>query len=128
VKDEELASIAAWTERTGRPQVFMQVFFDEIHCMSFARMQRAIVDGRVYQAGDYLADAETGAGGKLYHRFFLPDDAHRYASVIFPDESLARVAVLEDGSVIPHIEFRPATATVADAAVIHREIMFPATL
>jgi hypothetical protein len=108
VKDEELAKIVGWMEKTHKALLFFQVLFDEIYCMSFSRMAEAMHVGFVYRAGDYLKDGTTGAGGKLYHRFFLSDTRHRCALVRFPNESVAHVEVLKSGSVVPYVELRPA--------------------
>lgn len=122
VKDEELDKIVGWMTRTGKPVLFFQVLFDEIYCMSFSRMVDALRDGHVYAEGDYLRDDKTGAGGKLYHRFFLSDTRHRCALVHFPDASVAHVEVLTSGSVIPYVELRPAQAHHDQPAVIESEV------
>jgi len=62
--------------------------------MAFNRMVDAMRNGFLYVRGDYLKDSDTGAGGKLYHRFFLSDTRHRAAFVRFPDASIAHVEVL----------------------------------
>lgn len=108
VKDEELKKIVGWIEWSGRPVLFFQVLFDEMYVMSFSRMVEGIRAGQVYEAGDYLLDTQTGAGGKKYHRFFLKDLRHLCAFVRFPNKSEARVEVLASGSVIPYVRFLPA--------------------
>lgn len=122
VKDEELKKIVGWMQSTGRPVLFFQVLFDEIYCMSFSRMVDGIRNGQVYGAGDYLKDTQTGAGGKVYHRFFLRDTRHRCALVRFPDQSEARVEVLVSGSVIPYVQLLPAQAQDAQQDVIAAEL------
>lgn len=122
VKDEELKKIVGWMQSTGRPLLFFQVLFDEIYCMSFSRMVDGIRNGHVYAPGDYLRDTQTGAGGKVYHRFFLRDIRHRCAFVRFPDQSEARVEVLVSGSVIPYVQLLPAQAHGAVQDVITSEI------
>lgn len=122
VKVEEIEDITSWEQKTNLPVLFMQVLFDEIYCMSFARMLGAIRRGHVYAEGDYLLDESTGADGKTYHRFFIPDVTHRCALVEFPSASLAKVRVLHDGSVIPHIDFQPAIAHSVVPDVIREEL------
>jgi len=122
VKDEELRKIVGWMESTNRPLLFFQVLFDEIYCMSFSRMVDGITLGRVYTEGDYLRDTQTGAGGKVYHRFFLRDTRHRCAFVAFPDQSEARVEVLVSGSVIPYVQLLPAQAHGGIQQVITSEL------
>jgi hypothetical protein len=124
VKDEELKKIVGWMGNTGKPLLFFQVLFDEVYCMSFNRMVDALHAGRVYAAGDYLRDGKTGAGGKLYHRFFLSDARHRCATVRFPDQSVAHVEVLASGSVIPYVELLPAQAHNESPGVIESEVRF----
>jgi hypothetical protein len=123
VKDEELDKIVGWMAKTGKPVLFFQVLFDEIYCMSFSRMVDALRDGHVYADGDYLRDGKTGAGGKLYHRFFLSDTRHRCALVHFPDASVAHVEVLPSGSVIPYVELRPAQAHHEEPDVMEAEVV-----
>ena len=122
VKDEEPDKIVGWMANSGKPALFFQVLFDEIYCMSFSRMVDALRDGHVYKEGDYLRDGETGAGGKLYHRFFLSDTRHRCALVNFPDDSVAHVTVLTSGSVIPYVELRPAQAHHEQPGVVEAEV------
>lgn len=122
VKDEELKKIVGWIQSTGRPVLFLQVLFDEIYCMSFSRMVDGIRNGHVYAPGDYLRDTQTGAGGKVYHRFFLRDTRHRCAFVRFPDQSEARVEVLVSGSVIPYVHLLPAQAHGEVQDVIASEV------
>jgi hypothetical protein len=122
VKDEELDKIVGWMEKTGKPVLFFQVLFDEIYCMSFSRMVDAIREGRVYAERDYLRDGATGAGGKLYHRFFLSDTRHRCALVHFPGDSIAHVEVLASGSVIPYVELRPSQAHSEQPSIIEAEV------
>ena len=124
-KEEELRDYERWSLQTGLPVVFIQVLFDELYCMSFRRMLLAIDRGHVYREGDYLRDEQSGAGGKLYHRFFLEGDAHLCGRVEFPSESIAHVRVLNDGSVVPYLEFNPARALDVRSDVIWREIGFP---
>lgn len=123
VKDEELDKIVGWMRNTGKPVLFFQVLFDEIYCMSFSRMVDALRDGLVYAGGDYLRDGTTGAGGKLYHRFFLSDTRHRCALVHFPDASVAHVEILTSGSVIPYVELLPAQAHTEQPEVIEAEVV-----
>lgn len=124
VKDEELRKIVGWMAKTRKPVLFFQVLFDEIYCMSFSRMVDALHVGSVYAGGDYLLDGKTGAGGKLYHRFFLSDTRHRCALVRFPDRSVAHVEVLTNGSVIPYVELQPAEAYNERPDVIETEIRY----
>lgn len=122
VKDEELSDLTSWSKQVGRPVIFLQVLFDEVYCMSYRRMLGAIKRGHVYVAKDYTKDAQTGAGGKLYHRFHLNDRKHHCADVEFPSKSKAVVRVLEDGSVVPYIVFEPARVCKVHPKVILDEI------
>lgn len=127
VKQEELAKIVGWMAKTGKPVMFFQVLFDEIYCMSFSRMMDAIHKGLVYAKGDYLKDEKTGAGGKHYHHFFLSDRRHLCGAVTWPDESKARVGLLENGKVIPYVELRPAQAYDERPEAIAQEVAFAET-
>jgi hypothetical protein len=124
VKEEELEVLSSWRARYGVPIIFMQILFDEIYCMSFQRLQAGITQGFVRTDGDYLRDQDTGAGGKLYHRFLLNDDTYLCGQVVFPTESVAEVRVLRDGNVVPYIVYRPAQGIEAKLEVIDREINF----
>jgi hypothetical protein len=124
VKAEEIDDIKSWEKRTGLPVLFFQVLFDEAYCMSFRRMLDGVRRGYVYKRGDHERDEVTGAGGKVYHRFHLNNLAHRCAKVRFPSKSSARVQVLADGNVIPHILFQPAKARDEVAAVVRRELKY----
>jgi len=122
VKKEEVAEIESWSVKTGLPVLFIQVLFDELYCMSFNRMEAAIQRGHLYEAGDYLLDSQTGE--KVYHKFQLTDFRHRCGKVIFPDESIAEVRVLEDGNVVPFINFQPAQATDIVSRIVVDEIAY----
>jgi hypothetical protein len=126
VKDEELEAIEAWSAEFGVPVVFVQVLFDELYCMSFRRMQEAIRRGYLYALGDYEEDRQTGAGGKVFHRFHLDGDVHLCGGVVFPAESRGVVRVLADGNVVPYIVYEPARAIDAVSAVVRREIDYGA--
>jgi hypothetical protein len=122
VKEEEVADFKSWSVNTGLPVIFVQVLFDELYCMSFSRMEAAINRGCLYEADDYLLDRQTGGGGKVYHKFHLTDFRHRCGKVVFPDESTAELRVLEDGNVVPFINFQPAQATDIVSQIILDEI------
>jgi hypothetical protein len=124
VKEEELSDLRRWSDDNGLPLLFLQVLFDEMYCMSFRRMLQAISVGYIYQPGDYLRDSETGAGGKSYHRFFLADSTHLCGKVVFPSDSKAEIRVLQDGNVVPYIDYRPAKATSVVSTVFYRELDF----
>lgn len=123
VKDEELSDLSDWSHRIGVPILFMQVLFDSVYCMSFARMQDAIRRGYLYQPGDYIAETDRKSQ-KHYHRFFLEDDKHLRASTRFPDQSVAVVEQLPNGSIIPYIRFAPAEAYDAKPSVLEREVSY----
>ena len=120
VKREEVAEIRGWSSKTGLPVIFLQVLFDELYCMSFARMDAAIQRGHLYVAGDYELDDQTT--DKAYHKFHIAPPRHLCGKVVFPSESMAEVRVLEDGHVVPFIRFEPARATGIDSAMIREEI------
>lgn len=124
VKAEEVHSIEGWQTKTGVPVIFFQVLFDELYCMSFRRMCKAIDDGLMYKHGDFVTDSVQGAGGKVWHRFHLDDYKHLCGDVTFPDASQAVIRVLENGSVVPYIAFTPAHATCTHPEVIGREIKY----
>lgn len=124
VKEEELAHLTGWSKKTGLPVLFVQVLFDEVYCMSFRRMIESIERGHVYEPGDYLFDRTSGAGGKTFHRFFIDGSPHLCARVAFPAESLAHVRVLDDGNVVPYIDFRPARAEEVDSEAFDREVAY----
>lgn len=123
VKEEELAALTAWAENTGVPVLFVQVFFDEIYSMSYARMIEGKDRGYVYVEGDHKLDHERKSG-KDVHKFFVDGPPHLCGRVEFPDESRAHVRILEDGSVVPYIEFAPARATDVVVEVFEREIAY----
>jgi hypothetical protein len=52
----------------------------------------------------------------------LADLRHRCGKVVFPDQSTAEVRLLEDGNVVPFINFQPAQATDVAAEIIFSEI------
>lgn len=120
VKAEEVSEIAAWCSRYSLPVIFIQVLFDELYCMSFSRMRDAIARGFLYRQGDYMLDEQTGE--KNYHRFLLQDFRHRCGCVAFPDESTAEIRLLEDGNVVPFINFQPALAAEVVSEVVRNEI------
>jgi hypothetical protein len=120
VKAEEVADIESWSGKTGLPVIVIQVLFDEVYCMSFRRMVAASKRGYLYQTNDYLLDSQSGE--KVYHKFHLTDFRHRCGKVVFPVESTAAVRVLEDGSVVPFINFQPAQATDVVSRTILDEI------
>jgi hypothetical protein len=122
LKKEEVADIESWSLKTGLPVIFVQVLFDELYCMSFRRMEAALKRGYLYEAGDYLLDSQTGE--KVYHKFHLTDLRHRCGKVVFPDRSVAEVRVLEDGNVVPFINFQPAQATDVTSAIVLNEIAY----
>lgn len=64
VKEEERSHLTAWSNQTGVRLVFVQVLFDEIYCMSFARMEEALTRGHLYQSGDYVKDVCRKAEGR----------------------------------------------------------------
>jgi hypothetical protein len=90
-------------------------------------MRDAVRAGQVYRPGDYEKDVDTGADRKVFHRFHLDDLSHKCGIVVFPDESLAHVRILPDGSVIPHLELQPARALDVNSVVIRRELAYKAT-
>lgn len=121
VKDEELATLTTWSERTGVPVLFVQVLFDEIYCMSYARMVEGKARGFVYSPGDHKIDHERKSG-KDVNKFFVDGPPHLCGRVVFPGDSRAHVRILDDGSVVPYIEFAPALATDVEPGVFEREI------
>ncbi len=123
-KEEELADFEHWERETGLPVVFFQVLFDEIYCMSFARMLAAIDRGFLYTSGDYVLDRQTGGGGKVFHRFKLVDFKHLFGSVVFPNDSRGVIRVLQDGSVVPFLEYLPAEAEVLSESIFREEVGF----
>jgi len=123
VKDEEIEDLSSWSVRIGKPILFMQVLFDEIYCMSFARMRDAIKTGHLYEPGDYVAEKDRKSQ-KYYHRFFLNDLTHLCARTVYPDSSEAVVKVLPNGNVIPFIRYSPAAAEDANIAVIENELQY----
>lgn len=123
VKEEELAALTAWSGNTGVPVLFVQVLFDEIYCMSYARMTEGKDRGYVYVEGDHKLERERKSN-KDVHKFYVNGDPHVCGKVVFPDESRAHVRILEDGSVVPYIEFAPARATDVDVRVFEREIAY----
>lgn len=123
VKEEELVHFRKWSADHGLPIIFVQVLFDRIYVMSFARMDEAITRGYLYEEDDVLLD-RRGAGGKTYYHVYATDDRHYCANVVFPDESKAVVALLESGNVVPHVVLLPARATDANDAAFSREINY----
>lgn len=123
VKEEELIHFRKWSADHGLPIIFVQVLFDRMYCMSFARMDKAITRGYLYEEDDVLRD-RRGAGGKTFYHVYATDDRHYCANVAFPDESKAVVALLESGSVVPHVLLLPARATDAKSEVFSREINY----
>jgi hypothetical protein len=124
VKDEEIESILGWERETGLPMIFFQVLFDELYCMSFARMAAAI-DAKAVYGGDYVN--EPGAAGKDVHWFLLTEltrQRHQLADVVFPSGSEAVVRVMGDGNVIPYIRFQPAAVTGTRPEVFEQELGF----
>ena len=89
VKQEELAEIVAWMRQTGKPVLFFQVFFDEIHCMSFGRMMDAVRNTHLYVPKDYKLTKDRKTG-KPTHNFRLDDTRHCCALVRYPEPSRAR--------------------------------------
>lgn len=128
VKEEERAHLTAWSNRTGVRLVFVQVLFDEIYCVSFARMEEALKRGHLYQSGDYVRDVQKGRGknahSKTYHKFHLADRRHLCGAATFPDRSVAVVRPLPNGSVVPYIRFEPAEARDVNSAVVASEIAY----
>ncbi len=129
VKQEEVSEIQNWANKTGLPVLFVQILFDELYCMSFRRMTAAMQRGYLYEQGDYERDKQTGAGGKIYHKFYITPPRHLCGRVIFPSESTADVRILHDGNVIPYILLKPAKAVDVRSAVVLGEIAYvePAT-
>lgn len=123
VKDEELEAFRSWSDTTGRPVLFLQVLFDEVYCMSFRRMLATIKIGHAYKAGDYVAELDR-TSKKYYHRIFVNGPPHRCAKTVFPDQSEARVPVLPNGAVIPHVRLLPAQALDVLPEVIEAELSY----
>ena len=123
VKEEELKHLRKWSADYSLPILFLQVLFDCIYCMSFARMEAAIKRDYLYEKGDIRRD-ERGAGGKTFYHVYVTDERHYCADVVFPDESEAVVALLESGNVVPHVLLKPAKAKNGRREVVFREIDF----
>lgn len=121
VKEEEIADTQAWSRTTGLPVVFFQVLFDEVYCMSFARMQEAISRGHLYTENDYESLMQRDSDKQVHH-FYLTDTRHRCAQVTWPNKATAEVRVLPDGNVVPYINLQPAEATGVLGEVILQEI------
>jgi hypothetical protein len=124
VKDEERESIEAWQRGTGVPVLFFQALLDEIYCMSFRRMQKAIKAGYLYEPGDVESGTQQGAGGKKWHRFHVDGEPHRCGLAKFPSESGGEVRVLESGAVVAFVSFAPARGTCSDPNVIYNELAY----
>lgn len=124
VKDEELATLSLWADRTGVPVLFIQVLFDELYCMSYRRMLAGRDRGYVYQDGDYTLDRARDSD-KFVHRFFVDGAPHLCGEVAFPSASTAEVQILGDGSVVPYINLAPAAVISVKPAVIDAEVSYP---
>lgn len=123
LKEEEIAAIQQWQDRTGVPVLFVQVLFDEMYCMSFSRMRDAIQRGFLYKNGD-LDEGRDRKTTKATYQFQLADLRHLLAEVVFPAESAAVIKVLTDGSVVPHIRYAPAAARNEKPEVLRTEMRF----
>lgn len=124
MKEEERKAFQAWTNKTGRPIVFMQVFFDEIYCMSFKRMLEALERGHLYESGDVVTEKERKSG-KDTHKFFLRGLQHRCGLVQPPDEkSGGRIKIAPNGQVAIYMVLEPARALDVNEGVIAREVAY----
>ena len=123
VKDEELEPLTNWSTKSRLPVLFLQVLFDEVYCMSFRRMLAAIKSGKCYANGDYVAELDRKSK-KLCHRIFVNGPPHLCAKTVFPDKSEARLPVLPNGMVIPHLRLLPAQAADVLPDVIEAELNY----
>ncbi len=123
VKEDELTSFRNWCTDTTKPLLFAQVFYDEIYCMSFARMLHALHVGFVLRDGDCELSDKRGAGGKVYHRYHVGDDRFLLGEVEVPQVG-GNVAVLPDGAVIPHVVYESARGRLWDESLLRREAAF----
>lgn len=124
MKEEERRAFENWTRQTGRPIVFVQVFFDEIYCMSFARMTQALQRGFMYEQGDVVTEKEQKSGKKT-HKFLLQDSRHCCGRVEPPNErSGGRIKISPEGQVALYMVLEPAIARDVDEPVIAGEVQF----